>query len=223
MYLEELWQAGNILKQSFSEQKIALADIYACAEKILVSPFDTPQEFRVSLGKTPPEFFYLRKNIFSLLFQSVYQLLGISKERRLLYARLNQLFRIWVTSADNLLDGEDKIAVPIEMPGSARISRQFISIMLADRIMQHIFAQAVEKGILSAQESQILSDKSLQTLLPSAAEEASERERESPGYRMRHRDIDFYHCQTIAQRFFSCRPGRRAEDAGKSAKKGARI
>ena len=91
-----------------------------------------------------------------------------------MYGKLNHLFRIWVTSADNLLDNEDKVVVPIEMIGSSRVMRQVISIMLADRVLKTITDQAVEQKVLSPPQASLITQKSLQVLLPSAAEEASE-------------------------------------------------
>ena len=87
---------------------------------------------------------------------------------------MNHLFRVWVTSADNLLDHEDKVVVPIEIAGSSPVMRQVISIMLADRIMSRLTAEAVREGVLSDAQSELITEKSLQILLPSAAEEASE-------------------------------------------------
>lgn len=183
--VEKIWQSG-LLNEAFNEHKDCIKEIYAHANEILVSPPCAHPGFKVQMGEIPPEYFSLRKNIFSTLFQSVYQLLSINKKRRLLYGQLNHLFRIWVTSADNLLDNEDKTVVPIIMPGESRIMRQVISTMLADRIMKRIFETAVEKAIISQEDSKILSDMSLQILLPSAAEEASEEngitERPEPEY-----------------------------------------
>ena len=52
--------------------------------------------------------------------------------------------------------------------------RQVVSIMLADRILKKIIDDAVVKGVITEHDASELSNKSLQILLPSAAEEASE-------------------------------------------------
>ncbi|MBI5049936.1 MAG: hypothetical protein HZC11_03450 [Nitrospirae bacterium] len=183
---EEILADAVVLKYAFQEHLACIADVYSNIGRIIISPPHTPQEFYIAMDEIPEAIFTLKKNIFSTLFQSVYYLLGIRRERRELYAKLNHLFRIWVTSADNLLDDEDKVVVPIRMPGDSHVMRQVISIMAADRIMKQILDEAIEKKVISSEESAILSDRSLQILLPSAAEEASEengiRERPDPEY-----------------------------------------
>jgi hypothetical protein len=174
MNIENLWQYETLLKTAFDEYKLCIKAVFKEANALLESPPQTPVEFEVTLGTIPDEFYAIRKNLFSTLFQSVYHLLKIPESRRLLYGKLNHLFRIWVTSADNLLDNEDKIVVPIEIAGSSRVMRQVISVMLADRILKTITDEAVRNGTLTENQASLLSQKSLQILLPSAAEEASE-------------------------------------------------
>jgi len=87
---------------------------------------------------------------------------------------LNQLFRIWVTGADNLLDREDKTTLPIRMPGRSPVMRQVVAIMAADRVLARLLNAAVGNALITPEEADILSDGSLQVLLPSAAQEASE-------------------------------------------------
>lgn len=164
------------MKAAFDEYKVCIEAVFKEARTILQSPPQTPTEFEVMLGTIPDEFYSIRRNLFSTLFQSMYHLLKIQEDRRLLYGKLNHLFRIWVTSADNLLDNEDKIVVPMEIAGSSRVMRQVISVMLADRILKNITDQAVDNKILSPDKASLLTHKSLQILLPSAAEEASEEE-----------------------------------------------
>lgn len=171
---ETIWQSGKILREAFAEYKEALNDVYERSAEILRSPSYTPQEFTVGMDKIPAEFFSIRRNIFSTLFQSMYHLLDVKKPQRLLYGKMNHLFRTWVTSADNLLDNEDKIVIPIRIPGRSRVMRQVISIMAADRIMKQLLDEACLNGVLTLGEARILADDSLRILLPSAAEEASE-------------------------------------------------
>jgi hypothetical protein len=172
--IKNLWQNENILKTAFDEYTLCIRAVFKEAQMLLKTPPETPFEFKVTLGVVPDEFYTIRKNLFSTLFQSVYHLLKIPESRRLLYGKINHLFRIWVTSADNLLDNEDKIVVPIEIAGSSRVMRQVISVMLADRILKTITDQAVHDGTLTENQAALLSQKTLEVLLPSAAEEASE-------------------------------------------------
>lgn len=172
--IEDFWQQEELFNKSFEEYSECVRDVLAKADDILRTPQQTPAEFQVRLAPIPPETYAVGRNLFSTLFQSVYHLLKISPPRRLLYGKLNHLFRVWVTSADNLLDDEDKGVIPIQMAGSSRVMRQVISIMLADRILSSLIAHAIQNGTLTEKQGQALVEKSLQLLLPSAAEEASE-------------------------------------------------
>ncbi|HPJ57484.1 MAG TPA: hypothetical protein PLK81_07545, partial [Kiritimatiellia bacterium] len=88
--------------------------------------------------------------------------------------KLIHLFRIWVTSADNLLDAEDKEVVPLVMPGSARVMRQVVAVMAADRVLAGILNDAVASGTITDTQRDDLARESLCRLLPSAAQEATE-------------------------------------------------
>lgn len=169
-----LWKTGKIFNQAFRDQRQVIDEVYALLDTVLQSPKDTPAFYRVNMGTVPESFYELRRNLFSTLFISIYQLLDISPEKRLLYGKLNQLFRIWVTSADNLLDQEEKLTVPINMCGQSHVMHQVIAIMAADRALQKILADAVSESVITTQQAQQLTDETLQILLPSAAQEASE-------------------------------------------------
>lgn len=170
----DLWAAGQLFKAAFDEQRIAIKSVYSTADQILQVPQGTPKEYSVSMEPIDDSFYSLRKNIFSTLFQSMYHLMGCDPQHRGFYGQLIHLFRIWVTSADNLLDDEDKVVIPIQMNGSSRVMRQVVSIMASDRIFQRLLAKGIETGALTSAQAQELSERSLQILLPSAAQEASE-------------------------------------------------
>lgn len=151
-----------------------MRSVYAIAGELIRPPAGSPAEYSVRMGEIPASFFTARKNIFSTLFYSTYLALGILQPRRLLYGKLNHLFRIWVTSADNLLDNEDKCVLPLVMPGSSRVMREVVALMAADRVLGRLLNDAVAEGTLTARQAGALSEESLRCLLPSAAQEASE-------------------------------------------------
>ena len=169
-----VWGSGRRLTQAFSEQRTCMRAVYSVAERLVRSPSGTAAEFNVRLGAIPDVFFTPRKNLFSTLFYSAYLALGISQPRRMLYGKLNHLFRIWVTSADNLLDDEDKCVLPLMMPGQSRVMREVIAIMTADRVLWHILKEAVADNTVTLNQADELAEQSLRCLLPSAAQEASE-------------------------------------------------
>ncbi len=173
-HIEDVWLRPIIFRQAFAECRKCFEFVTDKAREITISPEETPQEFSVTIGEFPEEFKSVRRHLFSVLFQSVYSVLGLSREKRILYGKLNYLFRIWVTSADNLLDNEDKLTLPICMTGRGHIMKQVIAIMAADRVLQAILDEAIRSKTLSFEKVDILSRQSLQVLLPSAAEESSE-------------------------------------------------
>jgi hypothetical protein len=170
----QTWRRKDLLERSFEEYIQCVRDVLRIADELLQTPPGTPGCFAVKMGQIPPQTWSIGRNLFSTLFQSTYHLLDIHPERRLLYGKLNHLFRIWVTSADNLLDNEDKVVVPIAMGGSSRVMRQVVSIMIADRVMDCLTSEAVGRGLLLPEQAGLMRNKSLQGFLPSAAEEAAE-------------------------------------------------
>lgn len=169
-----LWNSIRIFRSAFHEQQAIVSDLLRTADSIVWTPPGTPAEFEVRLDPPPAHLTDLSRNLFSTLFQSVYHLLDISPPRRQLYGRINYLFRLWVTSADNLLDQEDKLTLPIRMPGASRVMRQVVTIMAADRLLTRLLTEAVADATLTPDEADRLSAGTLQVLLPSAAQEASE-------------------------------------------------
>ena len=169
-----MFETGRITRAALLEQQDGIRELHARFAPYLATPPDTLPAYAVAPAPLPEEWLGWRKNIFSTLFQSVYHLMDIPVPRRMLYGKLIHLFRIWVTSADNLLDNEDKVVVPISMPGNARVMRQVVSIMAADRVLQEILNEAVEQHILSPVQRDALARESLRRLLPSAAQEATE-------------------------------------------------
>lgn len=171
---KSVFTTGRIARAALREQQDCIRDVHRRLAPFLATPGGTPSEFTVRPAALPSAWLGWRRNIFSTLFQSVYHLMDIPAARRLLYGRMIHLFRIWVTSADNLLDHENKVVVPMTLPGNARVMRQVVAVMAADRVLHELLNEAVCQGLLSSGQSDALSRESLGRLLPSAAQEASE-------------------------------------------------
>jgi hypothetical protein len=169
-----LFTTGRITIAALQEQQECIREIHSRLAPYLSTPVGTPAAYRVRPAPLPEANLGWRKNIFSTLFQATYHLLDIPPTRRLLYGQLIHLFRTWVTSADNLLDGEDKEVVPILMPGSARVMRQVVAVMAADRVLAELLNDAVALGTITPNQRAELARESLRCLLPSAAQEATE-------------------------------------------------
>jgi hypothetical protein len=174
MDITQIWARNKTLRTAFRECIQCLNEISKEIRVIVRSPKGTPKEFAISSKGLPESLHSVGRNLFSTLFHSVYLILDIPKPRRMLYGKLNYLFRIWVTSADNLLDNENKHVIDLSMPGDSMLMRQVIQIMTADRVMKRILDNARYAGTITEKESGVLSDVTLGVLLPSAAEEALE-------------------------------------------------
>jgi hypothetical protein len=169
-----IWDTSRVLVRAFREQRDCIRDVHRLAGGIVRTPEDVPPEYRVGLGPLPESALVLQRNLFSTLFLSIYHLLGVPPERRLLFGKLNHLFRIWVTGADNLLDAEDKVVLPLVMAGGSRIMREVVAVMAADRVLNELLWAAVAEGTLDADQARQLSARTLQALLGSAGQEATE-------------------------------------------------
>ena len=132
-----------LLSEAYQCQREIVPEIWEIAQQQLGNQSEVAGKFRVLLSDLPDRFLDFDRNIFSAFFMAVMQPLGISEERRKLYGQLNQLFRVWVTSADNLLDDEDKQTFVVEMAGESRVMRQVVAVMLADRVMSVLLDRAV--------------------------------------------------------------------------------
>lgn len=171
---QTLFETGRIARAALREQQDCIREIHVRLAPHLASPANTPAAYEVHPAPLPEDSLAWRKNMFSTLFQSVYHLLDVPAPRRRLYGKLIHLYRIWVTSADNLLDGEDKHVISVVLPGSARVMRQVIAVMATDRVLAEVLNDAVVQGTISADQRDALSRESLRCLLPSAAQEATE-------------------------------------------------
>jgi len=169
-----IWKTSKVLGRALREQRECVREVHRLASELVRTPADVPPEYRIGLGPLTNDALAVRKNLFSTLFLSVHHLLGVPPERRLLFGKLNQLFRIWVTAADNLLDAEDKVVLPLTVPHDARTMREVVAIMAADRVLNELLWHATEAGTIRQEQARQLSARTLQALLGGAGQEASE-------------------------------------------------
>lgn len=83
----------------------------------------------------------LQRNFFSALFMYSYFRAGIAKDRRILYAAVNQCLRGMVTGCDNILDDEYKKTLETDLPQQAQRFRSVLDIMVSDRILTEILLE----------------------------------------------------------------------------------
>lgn len=116
---------------------------------------------------------YLQRNFFSILFMSIYEVLGIPKDRRALYGRVMHGVRGIVTATDNILDDEDKGAVHLRLQGG-RVLPNVLLILLQDGL--------AHEAIAELSESEACRNQTWQTLVRALSEIAREESGdEAPG------------------------------------------
>jgi hypothetical protein len=128
----------------------------------------------IKLLSPPDGFFSLERNFFSALFIYSYYRAGIDRDRRVLYALINQCLRGMVTGCDNILDDEYKITLDTDLPVNGVRFKSVIDIMVSDRVLFNALLKAREKGVISIDDVISASSATLKALGRSGAEEASE-------------------------------------------------
>ena len=117
---------------------------------------------------------YLQRNFFSILFLSIYQSLGISREKCFFYGIINHCLRGLVTGTDNLLDNEYKEMLRLNFPVEAQKFKSVMHILLFDRFLfETIRTATTDKLIPEALEAE-LNQQLFAAMVPIGAEEAGE-------------------------------------------------
>lgn len=116
---------------------------------------------------------YAQRHFFSILFLSIYKVIGIPAERRLLYGMINHCLRGIVTGADNLLDDEYKELLPLNFPEPATRFKSVMHILLFDRMLFRIGDRFRALGLLAAG-NDALDTTLFKAIVPIGAEEAQE-------------------------------------------------
>ena len=160
-------QQAPALGELLEELKTGLAQYWSAADEIL-----KPCGVRLyPLGEAA---FSLAKNFFSLIFLYSYRRAGIGRERRILFATTLQCLRGMVTGCDNLLDDEYKPTLTTDIPENGIRFRSVVDIMVSDRVLFHVLANAADRDLIPAERVLAASAASMQTMMRSGVEEASE-------------------------------------------------
>jgi len=123
----------------------------------------------------PPEgYLSLEGNFFSAMFLYSYHRAGIPRQRRILYAALNQCLRGMVTGCDNLLDDEYKRTLETDLPVYSIRFRSVLDIMVSDRVLFEILFRRFQEEGLDARKVLLACRASLHALTRSGAQEATE-------------------------------------------------
>lgn len=124
--------------------------------------------------KNPKLLTYAQRNIFSILFLSIYRSLGIPQERCIFYGVLNHAIRGIVTATDNILDDEYKEMLPLRFGENATRFMSVMHLLLFDRFLAQTIRMAAENNLISPEMQDEISQSIFDSMVPIGAEEASE-------------------------------------------------
>lgn len=139
----------------------------------------------------------IEHNFFSTLFLYSYFRCGIRRERRVLYAAVNQCLRGMVTGCDNLLDDEYKVTLETDLPKTATRFRSVLDIMVSERVLFELLLSQSVRSQITFDEARESVRSSLHALTLSGAQEATE-EAGIEGRRLRPDEVltDVHHYKT---------------------------
>jgi len=129
---------------------------------------------KIKLHRPSEDYFSLENNFFSALFLYSYFRGGFLRQKRVLFAAMNQCLRGMVTGCDNILDNEYKKTLDTDLPANAIKFRSILDIMVSDRILVAIMHKGVQDGEFAFEHILQASTASLHALLQSGVQEASE-------------------------------------------------
>lgn len=114
---------------------------------------------------------YFERNFFSILFVSIYKVIGIPLERRRHYALITHALRGIVTATDNLLDEEDKGAVRLRLDGGRTLSN-----VMGMLLQSNALHEAIEMVASDEKRRHLVRQRLMEALFRIALEESGEEE-----------------------------------------------
>jgi hypothetical protein len=85
---------------------------------------------------------YWQRNFFSILFLSIFDAIGVARQRRHQYGLILHAVRGIVTATDNILDGENKGAVALDTSRGGAVLPNVLLILLQDSLVHQVIAEA---------------------------------------------------------------------------------
>lgn len=125
-------------------------------------------------GRRPGTIRYAQRNIFSILFLSIYRSIGITPDRRVLYGVINHAVRGIVTATDNILDDEYKEMLPLRFPEGATRFKSVMHILLFDRFLARVVEEAADSGLIPPELKGAVEKQVFAAMVPIGEEEAGE-------------------------------------------------
>jgi hypothetical protein len=158
---------SDLFKSLEEDLKAGFSLFWSIAEEIL-------QNSGVKLLTPIPELFSIENNFFSMLFLYSYRRASFPKTKQIFYTAVNQCLRGMVTGCDNILDNEYKETLPTDLPKEGTKFRSVFDIMVCDRILFQLLLKRFQNKELVFDQVLYGCMTSLQALLKSGVQEASE-------------------------------------------------
>ena len=117
---------------------------------------------------------YIGRNFFSLLLLSSYDCISFDEDEIIFLGSVNNVIRSIVTAADNIIDDEDKPALPLNMPQGAPKFRNSLALISWSIALSRLLEKAVEQKYLAAGESSECMNALMNHLVAIGAIEAEE-------------------------------------------------
>ncbi len=151
---------------AFEIQKNTVTDFYRRSREIL--------EDSCSLRAFDRSSIKMEKNLFSILFITIFNILPVKKEMIPFYALIVHCMRTLVTGCDNILDNEYKETIPFNLEGRGSKFRSVYMIMTADRIISSLVLEKYREGLIDYNKAYKISSAVMKVLSPSGIEENEE-------------------------------------------------
>lgn len=101
---------------------------------------------------SPQGLAFLQEYFFLILFRSLFESLGVKKERLTFYTELNFCIKGTITAADNIFDDQAKSLLPlVESSGSRFLS--ILQLMTFERLIRRTCDRAVEQGVIGPEDT----------------------------------------------------------------------
>lgn len=162
--IEALWR----LKELVPVHRRSLDMSRNCLSGLIPQQWEAP----FADGNTTIE--YIGQNFFSLLLLSSYDCISFSEEEIIFLGAVNNVVRMIVTAADNIIDDEDKPVLPLNMPSGAPRFRNSLALINWSIALQRLLDEGVKRNHIPESECQNCINTLMHHLIAIGAVEAEE-------------------------------------------------
>ncbi|MFO8175839.1 MAG: class 1 isoprenoid biosynthesis enzyme [Longimicrobiales bacterium] len=142
------------LAPAMQAQARAVNALYGDLETLMDSRFlnedrRVPEEGEMT---SPQGLSFLQEYFFLILFRSLFEALGVGKERLTFYTELNFCIKGTITAADNIFDDQAKSLLPLVEQSGARFL-SILQLMTFERLIRRTCDRAVSGGLIRPEDT----------------------------------------------------------------------